>query len=158
LINRIETTEGGIFKEYLPEKRGELGLTEKNIEILKYALWGVVNENGGTGRAARRPGSDVSGKTGTSQVISMPENDKVRRDKKINVFHRDHALFVCYAPRENPEIAIAIIVENAGHGGSAAAPVARKILDAYFNGKKKNVLKKPEAKIGLTDVTGNRQQ
>ena len=67
----------------------------------------------------------------------MPESDKARREKKISAFQRDHALFVCFAPLKSPEIAIAVILENAGHGGSVAAPIARKILDAYFEGKKK---------------------
>jgi penicillin-binding protein 2 len=67
----------------------------------------------------------------------LPQSDKARREKKISAFQRDHALFVCFAPLKSPEIAIVVIVENAGHGGSVAAPIARKILDAYFEGKKK---------------------
>jgi penicillin-binding protein 2 len=58
--------------------------------------------------------------------------------KIIGAFHKDHALFVGYAPLKNPEIAVAVILENAGGGGAVAAPVARKILTAYFEGKKKN--------------------
>ena len=137
LIQRIELTDGSIYKEFLPEKKGELGLSKKTIGILNRALWGVVNEAGGTGSAARRLNSDVCGKTGTSQVVGLPESDKARRDKKIGAFQKDHALFVCFAPLKSPEIAIAVIMENAGHGGSVAAPIARKILDAYFEGKKK---------------------
>ena len=87
--------------------------------------------------AARILNVDVCGKTGTSQVIGLPENEKARRQKKIGVFQKDHALFVCYAPLKNPEIAVAVIVENAGHGGSVAAPIARKILNAYFEEKEK---------------------
>jgi penicillin-binding protein 2 len=102
---------------------------------LKKALWGVVNEEGGTGRAARRREADVAGKTGTAQVIGLPDDEKARKVKFISSRYRDHALFVCFAPVDNPEIAIAVIMENAGHGGSAAAPVARKILDAYFDRK-----------------------
>ena len=138
LIQRIELTDGSLYKEFLPEKKGELGLSKKTIDILDRALWGVVNEPGGTGSAARRLNSDVCGKTGTSQVVGLPESDKARRDKKIGAFQRDHALFVCFAPLKSPEIAIAVIMENAGHGGSVAAPIARKILDAYFEGKKKS--------------------
>ena len=61
---------------------------------------------------------------------------KRRRHEKNWFFQRDHALFVCYAPLKNPEIVVAVIVENAGHGGAIAAPIARKILEAYFEGKK----------------------
>jgi len=143
LVKSIETADGKIYKDYPPEKNGELTLSERTFDLLGRALWGVVNEAGGTGKAARRPNTDVSGKTGTAQVIGLPENEKARREKKIGVFQRDHALFVCFAPLENPEIVIAVVVENAGHGGSVAAPIARKILDAYFEGKDKAV-KQPQ--------------
>jgi penicillin-binding protein 2 len=137
LVNRIETADSKIYKEFLPEKRGVLPLKKETIDFLGRALWGVVNEPGGTGRAARRPNTDVCGKTGTAQVVSLPESEKARRTKAFAGSRGDHALFVCFAPFTNPEIAIAVIVENAGHGGSVAAPVARKILDTYFAGKKK---------------------
>jgi penicillin-binding protein 2 len=136
LIKRIESTDGKIYKEFLPEKKGELGLSKKTMEIINKALWGVVNEPGGTGHAARILNADVCGKTGTAQVVGLPGNEKARNAKKIGIFQRDHALFVCYAPLKNPEIVVAVILENAGHGGAAAAPIARKILEAYFEGKK----------------------
>ena len=137
LVKSIETTDGRIHKEFLPQKKGELSLSKETIDFLGNALWGVVNEPTGTGKAAQRPNADVCGKTGTSQIIGLPENEKARREKKIGALQRDHALFVCFAPLTNPEIAVAVIVENAGHGGAVAAPIARKILDAYFEGKKK---------------------
>lgn len=137
LVKSIETTDGRLYKEFLPEKRGDLPLSKKTFDLLGRALWGVVNEPNGTGKAAGRPNADVCGKTGTSQVIGLPENDKARRNKKIGLLHKDHALFVCFAPLANPEIVIAVIVENAGGGGAVAAPVARKILDSYFDEKKK---------------------
>jgi penicillin-binding protein 2 len=73
----------------------------------------------------------VAGKTGSSQVVKM-------RDSKNSTAYkfRDHALFVAFAPFENPEIAVAVVVEHGEHGGSAAAPIAGKILRAYFDGKK----------------------
>jgi penicillin-binding protein 2 len=137
LVKSIETTDSKIYKEFLPAKKGNLSLKKETIDFLSSALWGVVNEPGGTAKAARRPNADVCGKTGTAQVVGLPQSDKARRGKKIGALQRDHALFVCFAPLNNPEIAIAVIVENAGHGGSVAAPIARKILDAYFEGKKK---------------------
>jgi penicillin-binding protein 2 len=136
LIKQIEAADGRVLKTFEPEKKSSLPIHPKNIEVLKSALWGVVNEPGGTGRALQRKEADVAGKTGTSQVIGLPEDDKARKLKYIPSRYRDHALFVCFAPVRDPEIAVAVIVENAGHGGSAAAPVARKIVDAYFEGKK----------------------
>ncbi|HBL52720.1 MAG TPA: penicillin-binding protein 2, partial [Syntrophaceae bacterium] len=125
-------------KEYLPEKKGELPLSGQTIALLNRALWGVVNEPGGTGYAARMPQQDVCGKTGTSQVIGLPQDEKGRRLKKITAFHKDHALFVCYAPMKSPEIVVAVIAENAGGGGAVAAPIARRILNAYFNSRKED--------------------
>jgi penicillin-binding protein 2 len=98
----------------------------------------VVNEPGGTGHNAKLPGIEVCGKTGTSQVLGLPEDEKARRRKMLGAFQKDHALFACYAPSRNSEVAVAVILENAGGGGAVAAPVARRILSAYFEGKKKN--------------------
>jgi penicillin-binding protein 2 len=98
----------------------------------------VVNEPGGTGKNAKLSGIDVCGKTGTSQVLGLPQNEIARRAKRLAAFQKDHALFACYAPLKNPEIAVVVILENAGGGGAVAAPVARKILSAYFEGKKKD--------------------
>ena len=137
LVQRIAWSDGSTQKEYFPEKKGDLALSQQTIAVLNRALWGVVNEPGGTGAAARRPHADVCGKTGTSQVIGLPQNEKARRTLKIATFHKDHALFVCYAPMKSPEIAIVVVAENAGGGGAVAAPIARKILNAYFEGKEK---------------------
>jgi penicillin-binding protein 2 len=150
LIKRIESIDNKTYKEFAPVKNGNLTLSKNTFDILSQALWGVVNEQGGTGGAARRLNADVCGKTGTAQVISLPENEKGRRQRKMSVFLKDHALFVCYAPLKNPEIAVAVIVENAGHGGSVAAPIARKILDAYFEDKAK------QPQVMAQNLTGNK--
>ena len=155
LVQRIELSDGTIEKEFLPEKKGELKLKPQTIAVLNRALWGVVNEPGGTGAAARRPYADVCGKTGTSQVVGLPQDDKARRQKKIAAFHKDHALFVCYAPMKSPEIAIAVIAENAGGGGSVAAPIARKILNAYFEGKKNGKTAQVAVNSPPADHSGN---
>jgi len=142
LVKKIEMTDGRLYKEFFPVKRGMLNLKPETIEILNNALRGVVNEPGGTGQNAKLPGIEVCGKTGTSQVMGLPESEKARRRKVLGAFQKDHALFACYAPSKNPEIVIAVILENAGGGGAVAAPVARKILSAYFEGKKKD--KRPQ--------------
>ncbi|MEE9910785.1 MAG: penicillin-binding protein 2 [Deltaproteobacteria bacterium] len=155
LIQRIELSDRSIVKEYAPEKMGEMKLSPQTMATLSRALWGVVNEPGGTGAAARRAHADVCGKTGTSQVIGLPQDEKARRLKKVAAVHKDHALFVCYAPMKNPEIAIVVVAENAGGGGSVAAPIARKILNAYFDGKKKRGSAQMAANYSMTDQDEN---
>lgn len=133
IVQRIETDDGEIIEEFRPEKKAVLPVSQDNIQLLKKALWGVVNEPGGTGAQARVAGRDVCGKTGTAQVIGMAEGDD---GSSYPYEYRDHALFVSFAPRDNPEIVVAVVAEHSGHGGSAAAPVARKVLEAYFAGRK----------------------
>ncbi|MEA3471337.1 MAG: penicillin-binding transpeptidase domain-containing protein, partial [Thermodesulfobacteriota bacterium] len=135
LIKEIVTTEGNIVKEFLPEKESTIPLHKKTLETLRYALWGAVNEKHATGWALRREERDVSGKTGTAQVVGMPE-DEEEKEREIPYKLRDHAFFVCFAPRNNPEIAVLVVVEHGGHGGSTAAPIARRIVDGYFELKK----------------------
>ncbi len=131
IIQRIETEDGQIVQEFPPEPKTTVDVSRENLELLTEALWGVCNEPGGTGHALRRKEADVCGKTGTAQVIGLPEGTDARQ-----IFYpyeyRDHALFVCFAPKDNPEIAVVVVVEHGGHGATAAAPVARKVIDAYF--------------------------
>lgn len=155
LVQRTEFSDGSIEKEYLPEKKGELALSRRTIDLINRALWGVVNEPGGTGSRARIPGADVCGKTGTSQVIGLPQNEKARRTLKIAAFNKDHALFACYAPMKSPEIAVVVIAENAGGGGAVAAPIARMILNAYFDGKKKGKAAQVAVNHPPADHAGN---
>jgi penicillin-binding protein 2 len=133
LVKQLESSDGLVVKVYGQEKMNTLPVSARNIQIINQALWGVVNEKGGTGYILKRKEADVAGKTGTAQVIGLPQDDKARKAKRVSADFRDHALFVCSAPHGNPEIAVAVILEHAGHGGSAAAPVARKFIDAYFD-------------------------
>jgi len=146
LVSRIENPDGRVVLKSAPERKGRIPISPKNLKILNYALWGVVNESGGTGYALRRAEQDVCGKTGTSQVVGLPMDERARRAKILSGAYRDHALFVCFAPYNSPEIAVSVIAENAGHGGSAAAPIARKIIDAYF-ANQKTLLKNPSHRI-----------
>ncbi len=132
LVKQLESSDGHVIKVYPPEKQGVLPVRPENIQIINQGLWGAVNERGGTGYILKRKEQDVCGKTGTAQVIGLPQDAKARKAKRVSVDFRDHALFVCFAPYGNPEIVVAVILENAGHGGSAAAPVARKVIDTYF--------------------------
>lgn len=131
LVKRIVDTDGKTLKEYKPEIIGRTGISPENFRLVKQGLFSVVNDPGGTGGAARLYDVRVAGKTGTSQVVKM-------RDSKRETSYqfRDHALFVAFAPYDKPEIAIAVIVEHGEHGGSAAGPIAGRMLRAYFDAKK----------------------
>ena len=100
---------------------------EASVDLVARAMWGVVNE-GGTGTRARIDGFDVAGKTGTAQVIG-------RGAQARGEDYEDHAWFVGFAPSRNPEIVVAVFIENGGHGGEAAAPVAHAILETYYKKK-----------------------
>ncbi|MBI5674535.1 MAG: penicillin-binding protein 2 [Nitrospirae bacterium] len=119
-----------ILKDFFFENNTEkrLNLSAENIYLLKRALAGVVTE--GTGGRARSKLVSIGGKTGTSQVIAMPEKRSANPEE-----YRDHAWFVAFAPVDNPEIAVAVFVEHGGHGGSAAAPIAKNVIEKYFNCK-----------------------
>jgi penicillin-binding protein 2 len=75
----------------------------------------------------------VAGKTGTAQVVSLPEDEETAEEREIPYEFRDHAWFLAVAPAEDPAIALAILVEHSGQGGGVAAPIARDILGSYFS-------------------------
>ena len=131
LVKRIVDTDGKSLKEFKPEIIGQTGISADKFRLVKQGLFAVVNEPGGTGGMARLYDVKVAGKTGTSQVVKL-------RDSKGGTPYqfRDHALFVAFAPYDKPEIAIAVVVEHGEHGGGAAAPIAGRMLRAYFDGKK----------------------
>ena len=85
-------------------------------------------------------------------MIGLPQDEKARKTKRVSAGFRDHALFVCFAPYGNPEIVVAVILENEGHGGSAAAPVARKVIDTYFSRKKMMQTQPPAQAQGAANV------
>jgi len=95
-------------------------------------MYGVVNEPGGTGGRLRLAGIELSGKSGTAQVIGYNKMALVRKGTKF----ADNAWFVGYAPKRNPEICVAVLVQESGqHGGEAAGPVVRDIVKAYYDKK-----------------------
>jgi penicillin-binding protein 2 len=101
-------------------------------DFVRDAMVGVTAEAGGTARGAMQGTTyKVAGKTGTAQVFTVGQDEKYR-EAEVDERLRDHGLFVAYAPAEAPRIALAVVVENGGGGARAAAPVARKVFDAYF--------------------------
>jgi penicillin-binding protein 2 len=96
-------------------------------------MYGVVNE-GGTAGASRLQGIEFCGKTGSAQVMSNNERGKLGKAASKG---KDNAWFVGFAPRRDPEIVISVLVEGGEHGASAAAPIARDIVKAYYDKKNK---------------------
>lgn len=106
---------------------------QQNWEDVRTAMANVVESARGTAKRIRTESYRIAGKTGTAQVFTVAQDEEYDEETVAEKL-RDHALFVAYAPIEDPQIAIAVIVENGGHGGSTAAPIARKIMDAYLLG------------------------
>ena len=122
-----------IIKDTKPVLSGKLKVKPETLEIIKSALSGVVNEPGGTGWAAKSQLTNTGGKTGTAQVVAINKDSQALPEK-----FRDHAWFIAFAPVEKPELALAVFVEHGGHGGTAAAPIAKKAIEAYMISKNKN--------------------
>jgi penicillin-binding protein 2 len=134
-VNYIENAKTGERSYVEPEPVKTIKLKPQHIQFIKRALVGVNKE--GTGAAAFRGAEYTSaGKTGTAQVIAIKQTEKYD-EKRTAERLRDHALFIAFAPVENPRIALAVVVENAGFGARAAAPIARQVLDYYLLGKRK---------------------
>jgi penicillin-binding protein 2 len=128
LVEKVESPTGEILYQARPTVQSRLGASPATLEAVRRALVGVVNE--GTARAAGLPHIQVAGKTGTAQVIAIdPDNPKKKRHR----LQEDHAWFVAYAPAANPRVAVAVVVEHGGHGGSAAAPLARRVIAAAMS-------------------------
>jgi len=130
---------GGVFKQpHLLKDAPNVGeerfaLSESTVEKITDAMYGVVNE-GGTGASLKLAGIEFSGKSGTAQVIGYATREKFGKQKKFE----DNAWFVGYAPRRNPEIVVAVLVQESGkHGGEAAGPVVKDVIKAYYDKKNK---------------------
>ncbi|TMQ52954.1 MAG: penicillin-binding protein 2 [Candidatus Eisenbacteria bacterium] len=113
----VRSVASGASAQAYDSLRQVVPVSPYNLEAVRSAMASVVSDPNGTGGQARLDSIAVAGKTGTAQ----------------NPHGKDHALFICFAPAEAPRIAVAVLVENAGHGSSAAAPIARKVLEAFFH-------------------------
>ncbi|MBW2176520.1 MAG: penicillin-binding protein 2 [Deltaproteobacteria bacterium] len=138
IVGSVETADGNVLQTGSPHVSGRLNISEKSLAIVRKGLWAVVNGKRGTARGSRLKGIEMSGKTGTAQVVAIKEPDREggQTDKK-EVEHRfkDHAWFVAYAPSADPTIAVAVIVEHGEHGSSTAAPIAKAVIQLYIEKK-----------------------
>lgn len=139
LLKKVVDDKGNIVAQEKPFLVRQVEMHPENFKLVMQGLYDVVNTPSGTGSKARVKGFSVSGKSGTAQT-SVLRTSKAQED--VNFLQRDHAWFAAFSPSENPEIAVVTISEyDGGHGGSEAAPIVQKIIEAYW--RKKNPEKFP---------------
>jgi penicillin-binding protein 2 len=136
IVHAIQAPDGKELQAQPLVKEGKVPIASpKNWDTVITAMGRVVSDPTGTayrmGRGATYP---IAAKTGTAQVFGVKQNERYKAED-VEERLRDHALFIAFAPANDPEIAIAVVVENGGHGGSAAGPIARAVMDRYFSSK-----------------------
>jgi penicillin-binding protein 2 len=133
LVRAVEDIKTGERRLTVPKESYRIDYKPEHLRVVRDAM---VDVNiSGTGRAAfQGVPYKVGGKTGTAQVVGIKQNETYD-EKKVAERHRDHSLFIAFAPAEKPRIALAVLVENGGFGAAAAAPIARQVLDYYLLGK-----------------------
>ncbi|WP_334188045.1 penicillin-binding protein 2 [Noviherbaspirillum sp.] len=149
----VKTIEDSVTKERtltVPKESYRINLKQENIDFVKRAMVGVTKE-GTSSRAFAKTEYTSAGKTGTAQAIGIRKNEKYDA-KKLAEHHRDHSLYSAFAPADNPRIAIAVIVENAGFGAAAAAPITRIAMDYYLLGKRPEPKEAPADKVATPNA------
>ncbi|MGZ8254290.1 MAG: penicillin-binding protein 2 [Burkholderiaceae bacterium] len=136
LVKAIEDPRTGEQRLTVRDKSYQIAVKPEHMKFVREAM---VDVNiSGTGRGAfQGVPYRVGGKTGTAQVVGIKQGEKYN-ESRVAERHRDHSLFIAFAPADDPKIAMAILVENGGFGARAAAPIARQVLDYYLLGKVPN--------------------
>ena len=132
ILKSIQTVGGEIVKKQYPETIGKLPFSRKTLDLVRTGLREVVSNKHGTAHwYVYDKEIDISGKTGTAQVVSRrTENEKKKR--KDNVSYDSHAWFVGYAPTQDPKIVVSVLVEHGKHGSSGAGPIAKEMIVSYL--------------------------
>jgi penicillin-binding protein 2 len=132
IVSTIEGSQGNIIKEIPIEVSGKLPAGSKTLGILQKGLLDVVETDRGTAKRIRLKHVKIAGKTGTAQVFSVKSGDNLKTEH-LDFYLRDHAWFVCYAPAENPVIAVSVLIEHGAHGSTTAAPIAAALIRQYIH-------------------------
>ena len=133
LVRRIDDVLTGDQRQISAQAIAPIGLKPEQVAVIREAMHGVTTSGTST-RVFAGAGYQSGGKTGTAQAVGMKKNEKYSANR-VEERLRDHALYVAFAPVENPQIAVAVIVENAGWGAGAAAPIARRLFDYMLLGQ-----------------------
>jgi penicillin-binding protein 2 len=134
LVEQVVDPEGNVLEMFQPEIISQFDDSGHYLELIRKGMEEVVQGKRGTARNVRIEGLRIAGKTGTAQVVRLAQYRGLK-EEDIPYKYRDHAWFTCFAPAENPEIAVTVLVEHGLHGGSGAGPIARAVLNQYFSGR-----------------------
>jgi len=135
LLKAVQDSKTQEMREIPSRDRDAVTVKPEHLALVRAAMVDVTRPGGTAARAGANAPYTIAAKTGTAQVIGMKQGESYN-EKRIREEHRDHALFIAFAPADDPKLAMAILVENGGHGGSTAAPIAREVFDYYLLGKK----------------------
>ncbi|MBL0037553.1 MAG: penicillin-binding protein 2 [Nitrosomonadales bacterium] len=134
LLKEVQISRTNEKRTLATTPESNLNLNSEHLALVKSAMVAVTQPGGTAAKAGADAPYTFAGKTGTAQVIGIKQGEKYI-ESKIQERHRDHAWFMAFAPSDQPKIALAVLVENGGHGSSTAAPIARKVLDYFLLGK-----------------------
>ena len=146
LVKAVRDPHTRAWKPQPGRVRDQLPITPAHLELVREGMLDVMRPGGTAALSAAGAPYTIAGKTGTAQVVGIRQGERYDA-RRLARQHRDHALFIAYAPAENPTIAIAVMVENGGSGSGTAAPIARKVFDYYLTGQYPRDMKR-EAKRG----------
>ncbi|MCX7627863.1 MAG: penicillin-binding protein 2 [Methylophilaceae bacterium] len=154
LVTGIRKSGSGTIEPVPIETVDHVSLRPEHMALVKQGMLDVTRPGGTAASVGAGAGYNIAAKTGTAQVVGIKQGEKYD-EKRISERLRDHALFIAYAPAENPRIALAVIVENGGHGGSAAGPIARQVMDYYLLGKLPEKTEEKNAVAPALEETGD---
>jgi penicillin-binding protein 2 len=135
LLKAVEDARTHASRPFVPAGGSAAIVKPENLAIIRAAMADVTRPGGTAAATGAGAPYSIAAKTGTAQVVGMKQGERYD-EKRMKREHWDHALFVAFAPVDNPKLAMAILVENGQHGGSTAGPIARAVLDYYLTGKK----------------------
>ncbi|HUP30545.1 MAG TPA: penicillin-binding protein 2 [Usitatibacter sp.] len=134
LLKAVEDARTRDIHSMLPKMNDPVAVKPEHIALVRAAMVDVTRPGGTAAQASAGAPYTIAGKTGTAQVVGMKQNETYN-EKRMRREHWDHALFVAFAPADDPKLALAVMVENGQHGGSTAAPIARQVFDYHILGK-----------------------
>jgi len=136
LVEKVVDPEGNVVEIFKPDLMRKVEGFDRYFRLIRAGMVEVVHGKRGTARRVAIEGLRIGGKTGTAQVVKLSQYRHLK-EEDIPYKYRDHAWFTCFAPAENPEIAVTVLVEHGLHGSSGAGPIAKAIMKEYFRNKLK---------------------